>query len=646
MSRFTVSVQTCFTFFNFRDTDGVIEEIGEKAAEETVDKNWEEHEDPRTGYKYYLHRRTKKLTWSMMEAFHETLKEEDTRKKRNSIKMPTRLPPTPPSNTKPKCAPLEPISGTKPQNPKPESRKPLTQNTIVPKSPPKRPPSNSFSQSNSNVTIQVRAPAKSFSETPHPKPNNPPPPIPKGYVKTPITSKKAPLRGKFSLKVSGQKKFQLPPRPNANRPKFSRVNTVGSTSSNHITPKNIVNEPQKEPTIPLTIPTVPMPSPKVSTKFSPEVINNLELVVKRGMKTVEVTDDVSSTNQVEKSKEHNPRLNRGQSSYPQSKKDGLTSRFFQRSFSFVSRKTLSPRDTNPPRPKMTHQLKQQLNSFQLEGFAEQYFKNVKKGVFRRTVPMRDRLKWTKDSLKDSLLKLNKKSVKIALSIFKHIQIYMGDKSPSTSDEERYKLVEECITFGVNMAELRDEIYCQLCKQTTLNPNEDSLERGWALISIAVQFFPPTKNLEPFIQQYIQEASNSNEKFKGYINFSLKKLSSIARQGVTLRTPEKNEIEHLAGSALRPPVFFSTVEEINSSHQVNGELPKIVIVLLEKLNALNAHQVEGIFRIPGSVGECTRMRIQIEKGDYSLDSFRDPHVPASVLKFWFRSLEDPIIPSSF
>ena len=58
--------------------------------------------------------------------------------------------------------------------------------------------------------------------------------------------------------------------------------------------------------------------------------------------------------------------------------------------------------------------------------------------------------------------------KLAPEIFRSIQAYMGDRKPKDNAME---IALELAVRGWSIVDLRDEIYIQLCRQTTKNPHE-------------------------------------------------------------------------------------------------------------------------------------------------------------------------------
>jgi Rho GTPase-activating protein 39 len=82
-------------------------------------------------------------------------------------------------------------------------------------------------------------------------------------------------------------------------------------------------------------------------------------------------------------------------------------------------------------------------------------------------------------------------------------MYMGDrpmKVPNSEAKIAHSIVASCIACP----ELRDELYCQVCKQTCYNPQRSSSFRGWELFVVAVLNFPPTRNLESSLRCYWEE----------------------------------------------------------------------------------------------------------------------------------------------
>lgn len=282
----------------------------------------------------------------------------------------------------------------------------------------------------------------------------------------------------------------------------------------------------------------------------------------------------------------------------------------------------------------------------MDRYPVEYFYPHRAGLFRRKVPIHQLLRFSKDSLRLPLLLVSKEFHKDALKAFKLIQCAMGDRKsnitsgllcdsnveyPSISLSE----LHDIITTAIAEFPLRDEIYMQLCKQLTFNPNVISQTRGWHLLSIFVQFFCPSKTLIEYLNMFL--AANSNVQLTAFVSRHIQRVTVLGNRGAP---PKIEEVTHSIDAPWRFSVFGSSLDEICSKDQ--QKYPKVLVFLCKAIEKCNGFHTEGIFRIPCDYQESVKLRIQIEKEEYNIESILDPHVPAGVLKFWFRDLKYPLI----
>lgn len=313
---------------------------------------------------------------------------------------------------------------------------------------------------------------------------------------------------------------------------------------------------------------------------------------------------------------------------------------------------------------LPHDLASDIQQFSESDYARQYFSTHRTGfIFRRKVPVAQMMIWQKAPLSSPLLTLNRSLKTDAVKIFKVIQHIMGDRererpagipmhNGSTSslptnligllEEERWLLGE-----GLAHGELRDEIYCQLMKQLSGNPNPESVFKGWQMLCVLLIAFPPSKNFETYLRSFIQQRISQCEgRVDVMAKHCLRRLSAISKKGPRGKPPTVAEIETASDAAFNPSIFGESLDAVMRLQERNYPEEKIPIILpflADGVLALGGTRCEGIFRVPGDNDLVSELKIRIDRGYYTLENVDDPHVLASLLKLWLRELMDPLVP---
>uniref|UniRef100_A0A8D0HNK9 Rho GTPase-activating protein 39 n=1 Tax=Sphenodon punctatus TaxID=8508 RepID=A0A8D0HNK9_SPHPU len=301
----------------------------------------------------------------------------------------------------------------------------------------------------------------------------------------------------------------------------------------------------------------------------------------------------------------------------------------------------------------TFTLRKPSSETDIENWASKHFNKHTQGLFRRKVSIANMLAWSSESIKKPMIMTTDRNVKKeACEIFKLIQMYMGDRRAKT---DQLNVALEIATKGWSMQGLRDELYIQLCRQTTENFRYESLARGWELMAICLAFFPPTPKFHSYLEGYIYRHMDPVNDTKGvaistYAKYCYHKLQKAALTGAKkgLKKPNIEEIRHAKNAVFSPSMFGSSLQEIMNMQKErypDRQLPWVQTRLSEEVLALNGDQTEGIFRVPGDIDEVNALKLQVDQWKIPT-GLEDPHVPASLLKLWYRELEEPLIPHEF
>ena len=144
-------------------------------------------------------------------------------------------------------------------------------------------------------------------------------------------------------------------------------------------------------------------------------------------------------------------------------------------------------------------------NFPMLKFAEMYFNDFPRDTggfstlsLRRApkvkdpVPKAEMLSFSKSSsIPTSMVHMHDpENVNLACGIFKDLcKLLRGDLKA----DQHNLIIQSTIAYGIERPELRDEIFCQLIRQVTDNPSEESVLRGWHFLTLATIAFPPSKN---------------------------------------------------------------------------------------------------------------------------------------------------------
>ncbi|KAJ6255161.1 rho gtpase activation protein [Anaeramoeba flamelloides] len=306
-------------------------------------------------------------------------------------------------------------------------------------------------------------------------------------------------------------------------------------------------------------------------------------------------------------------------------------------------------------------------------YSERHFANSKSGLRRRKAKsVSIILNYSPNKLQSPITQLEtSEENKIAIKTFKYLLYFIGEmkwtkkyKKRKIQGKEGMKVhfeqneaIKKIIEFGFTMKNLRDEIYLQILKQITNNPDIHSTLRGWGALCLVIQTFPPTtQELSNLLNALFEYYCESTDKYlRRYSKYAQIKLQSIVTKKSGFLMPTDEMIRRIFAVPYDPIVFNVTLEDCMQTQKKkfpNEIIPHILSFLVNKIKQTGGFEKEGIFRIPGNAQKISELKDMLDRGVYHDEDLvkdkemNNPFVYGSLLKMWFRELFEPIIPYKF
>uniref|UniRef100_W5K6V8 Unconventional myosin-VIIa-like n=1 Tax=Astyanax mexicanus TaxID=7994 RepID=W5K6V8_ASTMX len=180
---------------------------------------------------------------------------------------------------------------------------------------------------------------------------------------------------------------------------------------------------------------------------------------------------------------------------------------------------------------------EKVKPYTLEEFSVDHFRPPPKSTLSRVMISKGRGKdklWccSREPLKQPLLKkvLNNEE------LCQEACLYMGDY-PSKRTRSVNELTDQIFEGPLKAEPLKDEIFCQIMKQLTENHVKFSEEKGWELLWLCTGLFPPSNNLLPHVQKFLQ-----SRKHHPLAPDCMQRLQKALRNGSRKYPPHLVEVE--------------------------------------------------------------------------------------------------------
>ncbi|RXN10191.1 unconventional myosin-XVB-like protein [Labeo rohita] len=232
------------------------------------------------------------------------------------------------------------------------------------------------------------------------------------------------------------------------------------------------------------------------------------------------------------------------------------------------------------------------------------------------------VEYTPNPIQESLIHFSDADLsRLSVQNFMVLMQFMMDQ-PMKKNQTESSCVNSILQLGKEKEFLRDEIYCQIIKQTTKNHIKEGCTRGWRLFSLVTGFFACSNTLLPFCTRHLESIfQDSNHPFQELANVCLKNLKRSLSFGGRRHIPSHSEMEAiLAGrNSRRLPIMLPGGSEFTCKIRSFSVAFEVVQEFCSEMGVINPAEVKEYSIHASKKGDAAR---PIHADEYLFDFLLD------------------------